>query len=209
MSVAINSIRQNNQKRRTLERQYDLEDSRKVAHYDDEAKKAKKKSLDTIASDIKLANAGVDREVLYLDKICVALAQQILIKDGVVQPEGNAKDLTGKEKEEKEKAIRDYWTKVDEAIDKVTTKKIEDDGSEAEAASECKVVSPQEQEIATTAEESVSTSDTDTETESANSAENESTEPKTTSETSTETASESSSKRKAPLSLVPKITRRR
>lgn len=256
MSAVLDPIRNRTQRFKTLVCEYELVDARKCAHYDEDAIKDKAKSLKEIASSIRMATGGVDRDLTFQDKLIVAITQQLLSKDGINQPEGNTKGLEGDEKKAKEKAISDYWKLIEETIDKigadiytsmddnqkpfggialadgseqktiegaiveaadeknkkpkgkragkVTTKKIEDDGSEAEAASECVTMSEEaSQETATTAEESASTSDTATETESAKTAENESTEPKTTSESTTETES-GSSKRKAPLSLVPK-----
>lgn len=194
MSAVLDPIRNRTQRFKTLVREYELVDARKCAHYDEDAIKDKAKSLKEIASSIRMATGGVDRDLTFQDKLIVAMTQQLLSKDGINQPEGNAKGLEGDEKKAKEKAISDYWKLVDETIDKVgadiytsmddaqkpfggialadgseqktidgaiveatdeknkskpkgkragkvTTKKIEDDGSEAEAASECSISS--------------------------------------------------------------------
>jgi len=189
MALSIHTVREKNYKLMTLEKEYDLEDNRKVPRWDDEAQNKKTATLKKKATEIKLASAGVEKQVHYLDKILVSMARGLLKAEGFPAPEGGIKGLEGEELKAKQKAISEYLVMVDKKIDeygadvyvslsdemkpyglvaladgsqqrtidgaitegvaeknkeakgkkngKVTTKKIKDDGSEAEAASEC------------------------------------------------------------------------
>lgn len=107
MSVALNEIRNRNNNRRKLNTSYKEKSEQYVAHYDDAELKKKNTALSEIKSNIAFANAGVEREIDFLDKGCMALAETVLSLQGTTRPEPGSEQVK----------VTEYLKALDKVVD--------------------------------------------------------------------------------------------
>jgi len=110
VSVGLNEIRNRNAKRKTLKAQYEDQAGRRPPDWDDDALTNFIKTLKATKTQIASANAGVEREIDYLDKGICAMAAYILEMERKPQPTGDPE------------ATRAWLTERDGIVDSFLTK---------------------------------------------------------------------------------------